>query len=99
LKINELNGHFYFSKTISLNNEAVKKVKIRLDTEGVLFLENEGRETANIFVFNTLGQLLFSKNNLLGVEKISLSDLPMGVYIVEIQTGKKWESVKILKRG
>lgn len=97
LKINEIDNNYSFSKTISMNNESLKKVKIRLDTEGVLFVENEAHEASNLSVFNSLGQLVFSKNNLLGVEKIRLSDLPMGLYIVEFKTAKRRESVKVLK--
>jgi hypothetical protein len=99
LKVNEIDGRFSYSKTISLSNESSKKVKIGLDTEGVLFVENKAHETANIFVFNSIGQLVFSKNNLFEVEKINLSDLPMGLYIIEIQTAKRRESVKVLKRS
>jgi hypothetical protein len=99
LKINEIDGNFHYSKTISLTNESLKKVKIRLDTEGVLFVENEAHEASNLFVFNSIGQLVFSKNNLSEVEKIILSDLPMGLYIVEIRTAKRRDSVKILKRS
>jgi hypothetical protein len=80
-----------------LNNESLKKVKIRLDTEGVLWLENESQEKIMFSIFNSLGQLVFSKNTTLNTEKINFSDFPKGLYIVHIETNRIRESMKVTK--
>lgn len=97
LKINEIDDNFHYSKTISLNNELLKKVKIRLDTEGVLWLENESQEKIMLSIFNSLGQLVSSKNTTLNTEKINFSDFPKGLYIVHIETNRTRESMKVTK--
>ena len=97
LKINELDNIFSFSKTILLTNESLKKVKMRLDTEGVLWLENERQEKIMLSIFNSLGQLVFSKNTTLNTEKINFSDFPKGLYIVHIKTNRIRESMKVTK--
>ena len=99
LKINELDNNYYYSKTLSVNNEIYKKIKIGLDTEGVLFVENEEKEPADLTLFNTLGQLVFAQNNLFGHTVVNLSHLKSGLYIAQIQTGRRIETVKLLKKS
>lgn len=99
LKINELDNNYHYSKTLSVNNETYKKIKIRLDTEGGLFVENEEKDPAELTLFNSVGQLVYAQNNLLGHSMFNLSYLKSGLYIAQIQIGRRMESVKLLKKS
>ena len=96
MKINDLDGYFEYSKIINLASKRVTNVKIYPSvTSGILTIE--GAQSVNIV--NSVGQVVraFPKANIF--EKVDISALPNGVYIVKgINTEGSVFSEKIVKQ-
>jgi beta-glucanase (GH16 family) len=106
LKINELNGSSFFSKTISLTKGKMQKVKIVSlspnPTNGFLDiqLDNPKGEVATIEVFNTLGQLVFSEKiaDWADKKRLNTEGWSSGVYFLKMSAGQTIETVRFLKK-
>ena len=95
LKINDLDGKTDYSKTISIQSKGKSIFKIYPSvTTGILTIETV--ETADIQVFNLLGQqVLNGQKPPLGVgERLDVSALPQGTYILRVGT----EQAKFVKQ-
>ena len=92
LKINDLDGKKEYSKTVFVEKNNSKIIKIRKNTEGVISIETDDA-IEQVMVTNTVGQVLkSSKTNL-----INIADLPTGIYIVTVKTSHTQVSEKIFK--
>ena len=86
-KLNDLTGIEVLSKknTFTLYpNPATNEIKIRLNTE-------YGHNPCQLFLFSIYGQELLSRNFPQGIsneESIALPELPSGIYLVQLRSGK-----------
>ena len=55
----------------------------------------ENVDNSDIYIYNTLGQLVKKVNNVMGKTQVNVSDLNNGVYIVRIQNGTDVQTKKI----
>ncbi len=94
LKQMDLDGHFSYSKTVSIDFE--KKLRIQIlpnFTEGPVYIVTNDKQIENVFIWNHLGQLILeTKQN-----QVDLSAFPNGLYIVQVKTGGKLFVEKIKK--
>jgi hypothetical protein len=68
-------------------------------TTGILYLETKNwPQNSKAEVFNYDGRLVFQTLNLNSSSVIDLSDKPDGIYILNISSNKKKETVKIVLR-
>jgi hypothetical protein len=54
-------------------------------------------ENYNIIIYNTIGQILYKESSLSESQKVSISNLPNGVYIINIKSAKEEQSYKFIK--
>ena len=96
LKINDLDGYFEHSKIITLASKRMLDVKIYPSvTSGILTIEG----AQSVDIVNSVGQVVhaFQKANVF--EKIDMSALPNGVYVVKgVDTEGSVFSEKIVKQ-
>lgn len=91
LKINDLDGTSSYSKTVFLEKNGTKSIKISRNTEGGIFIETDDI-IESVIVTNNIGQVLkTTKDNRFG-----LTDLPTGIYIISVKTNKAVISQKVL---
>ena len=67
-------------------------------TTGLLNIEKEFSEDATLTVFDNLGQSIIQKTIRTNSTSVDLKDLPAGLYIMHINTGKQAGSYKIIKQ-
>ncbi len=92
LKINDLDGTSKFSNIVFLEKSPFggKGAKIQRNTEGGVWVETDDK-IESVIVSNSIGQVLkTTKDN-----RLSLSDLPKGIYIVTVKTDKAYVSEKV----
>ena len=90
MKINDLDDSSKFSNILFLEKNNDKRIKIQRNTEGVVWIETNDR-IESVVVTNSIGQVLkTTKDN-----RLSLTDLPKGVYIVSVKTDKAYVSEKV----
>lgn len=92
LKINDLDGKFSFSKTVFLEKNTSKSIKISRNTEGSVLVETDDRIEL-ITVSNTIGQVLKSTKD----KQFLINHLNGGIYIIYVRTDKGFLSQKIFK--
>jgi hypothetical protein len=92
LKINELNGGFNYSKTIYLEKNNDKTLKISRDTEGSVLIETNDKIEL-ITITNTIGQVIKSTKE----KRFLIDELNSGIYIISVKTDKGFLSKKIFK--
>ena len=90
LKINDLDGTSKYSNIVFLEKNGDKTIKIRRNTEGSLFVETTDR-IESIVVSNSIGQVVLTTKD----SRLSLADLPKGIYIVSVKTEKAFMSEKM----
>ena len=91
LKINDLDGTTNHSKTVFLEKNGAKTIKISRNTEGGIWIETDDK-IESVILTNNIGQVLkTTKDNRMG-----LTDLPTGIYIISVKTNKSFVSQKIL---
>lgn len=91
LKINDLDGTNSHSKTVFLEKNGAKTIKINRNTEGGILIETDDK-IESVILTNNIGQVLkTTKDNRMG-----LTDLPTGIYIISVKTNKTFVSQKIL---
>jgi hypothetical protein len=59
----------------------------------ILYIDNA--ENADIYIYNTIGQIVKKVTNVLDKSEINISDLNNGMYIVRIQRGQSVQTQKI----
>lgn len=59
----------------------------------ILIVDNVNN--ADIYIYNTLGQMVKKITNVVGSKEINVSDLNNGMYIVRIQKGESVQTKKI----
>lgn len=74
-----------------------KKKMIAFVQNGMLNIENQESENQLVELYNTSGQLLFSKSNLPQMTKIPVESFPGGVYILQIKSNNQTCQLKIIK--
>ena len=90
LKINDLDGTSKYSNIVFLEKNGNKMIKIRRNTEGVVWVETNDK-IESVTVSNSIGQVVrMSKES-----RLSLMDLPKGIYIVSVKTDKAFVSEKV----
>ncbi|MBL7814078.1 MAG: hypothetical protein JNL70_03655 [Saprospiraceae bacterium] len=106
LKINDLDGQFDYSKTISIQSKGKSKVKIYPSvTSGLLTIEN----ALSFHIINSIGQVVLSEKQTQGSGNFqsfsnlthtpNLSHLPNGIYIIRgVDTEGVLFSQKIVKQ-
>lgn len=90
LTINDLDGTSRYSKTVFLEKDSDKTIKIHRNTEGSLFIETDDR-IESVIVSNSIGQVVRTSKE----SRLSLSNLPKGIYIVSVKTDKAFVSEKV----
>lgn len=78
-------------------NDLQKKKMIAFVQNGVLSIDNQVSENQLVELYNTSGQLLFSKNNLPPITKISMESYLNGVYILQTKSNNQTIQLKIIK--
>ena len=63
----------------------------------IIQLPNENFENFSLRIYSITGQNVFEKNFLLQIERIDISHLPTGMYLLYINNGLKTEVVKLQK--
>jgi hypothetical protein len=88
---------FEYSKVISVQNGKGKTaIKIYpTTTKDVLTVENNGLAVDVVTVFNQVGQLVFTAKQ---VNRVDMSSLPAGLYLVQVQAGQEKVTEKVLKQ-
>ena len=85
-----LDGTNRYSETVFLEKDSDKSIKIHRNTEGSLWVETDDR-IESVTVSNSIGQVVrTSKEN-----RLSLMDLPKGVYIISVKTDKAFVSMLV----
>jgi hypothetical protein len=94
---------FTFDATSSLNDETLSKSIILVPNPASDFLDLsysfEKPANIDIKIFNTIGQVILSKKMgaiLRGVEKVDISSLQSGIYLVEIAEGERRTNKKLV---
>jgi len=77
--------------------DVLKKKMIANIQNVVLNIENQLADNQKIELFNTSGQLLFSKDKMPQVTKISVESFPSGIYILQIQSVNQTCQLKLVK--
>ena len=90
LKINDLDGTSKYSNIVFLEKNGDKTIKIRRNTEGSVFVETNDK-IESVVVSNSIGQVLKTTKD----SRLSLADLPKGIYIVSVKTDKAFMSEKV----
>ena len=90
LAINDLDGTSRYSKTVFLEKDSDKSIKIRRNTEGSLWVETNDK-IESVTVSNSIGQVVIMSKE----SRLSLMDLPKGIYIVSVKTDKAFVSEKV----
>ena len=100
LKINDLDGTSKYSKTISLDFASPKlHVKVFPNpTRGNLSIDLGDAENAKIRILNISGMEVLYKLGQSGQTSIDISNLPNGMYFVEIATNSLLIREKIIKK-
>ena len=80
----------------NLNSEFVKLIYPN-PTEGMLYIENPSTGKFSYEIFNISGELVASRQNIAGsMTEVNLSDLAEGVYLVNLITKDKTETLKVI---
>jgi PKD repeat protein len=64
----------------------------------VLFITSEEQENADVYIYNTSGQLVMQTLLKSGNERIDISKLEKGLYLINIQSGDEVFTKKIIKK-
>ena len=98
LKINDADGKFVYSKTVSVQMQKdVKWGVFPTNTEGVVYVTHGSKDQVDVQVFNALGAVVRVQKANSETTKIDLTALSAGIYIVQIRTGNDVFSQKIIK--
>ena len=80
----------------NLNSEFVKLIYPN-PSEGMLYIENPSTGKFSYEIFNVSGKLVASRQNIAGsMTEVNLSDLAEGVYLVNLITKDKTETLKVI---
>ena len=60
-------------------------------------LPNENFATYSLKIYSVLGQIVFEKDFLMSSERIDISQLPTGMYLLHLNNGSKTEVIKLQK--
>ncbi len=77
-------------------NESVIKI-FPIPTTKSLHFKSKFISTANFIISNTIGQIVFSKNDFDLQQELDLSFLSSGLYFLDLRTEKERQLIKILK--
>ena len=92
-------GKETFSKTITVENIKILRGAIKIfpnPTNGLLTIDDGGLTLDNITVTNAFGRQVLILNQ--QTAQVDLSGLPMGMYVVSIQSGKTIVMQRIIKQ-
>jgi hypothetical protein len=92
LKINDLDGTSNYSKTIFIEKDSDKTLKIVQNTEGSILIETNDKIEL-ITVTNNIGQLIKSTKE----KRFLIEGFNSGIYIISVKTEKGFLSKKIFK--
>ena len=98
LKQMDFDGKETLSKVVTTSTTAKGTSKIKIfptNTEGSISIDNGGLTIDNIAVYNHVGQLVLTNN---GVNRLDLSALPSGLYLVQVKAGGETVTEKVFKR-
>ncbi len=98
LKQMDFDGKETLSKVVSVTTKGKGTSKIKIfptNTEGVVLITNYELGITTVAVFNQLGQLVLTNN---GVNRLDLSAMPSGLYLVQVQAGGETVTEKVFKR-
>ncbi len=95
LRLADIDGKITYSKTVSVSYKGGAKVKVfPTFTEGYVNIENGDKHIDGVYVWNASGQLMLQSKQ----TQLDLSDLPTGLYLVQVKTGGESFVQKITKR-
>ena len=98
LKQMDFDGKETLSKVVSVTTTGKGTSKIKIfptHTEGSISIDNGGLTIDNIAVFNHVGQLVLTNK---GVNRLDLSAMPSGLYLVQVKAGGEMVTEKVFKR-
>lgn len=106
LKINDINGSSFLSKTIALSLDEVQtKKKVFVSPNPVqdfldIQLDNLKTETVSFDVFNAFGQLVFTEksNASTSSKRLNTEGWSKGVYFLKLSIGQSVETVHFIKK-
>ncbi len=95
LRLADIDGKTTYSKTVSVSYKGGAKVKVfPTFTDGYVNIENGDKRIDDVYVWNATGQLMLQSKQ----TQLDLSDLPGGLYLVQVKTGGETFVQKITKR-
>ena len=95
LRLVDIDGKTTYSKTVSVSYKGGAKIKVfPTFTDGYVNIENGDKRIDDVYVWNATGQLMLQSKQ----TQLDLSDLPRGLYLVQVKTGGETFVQKITKR-
>lgn len=97
LEMIDLDGTKRISKVVSVEfNQSKSSIKVYPTyTDGNITIESNGLQVDKVVVFNATGQVVLTANT---TNRIDLSSMPSGVYIVQVQSGSEKVVEKVFKK-
>ncbi len=94
LRLADMDGKTTYSKAVSVAFKGAKVKIFPTYTEGYISIENGDKRIDDVYVWNGNGQLILqSKQN-----QLNLSELPRGLYLVQVKVGSETFVQKVTKR-
>jgi Secretion system C-terminal sorting domain len=99
LKINDMDGSFDYSNVISVQTNGTRTVQIypTITQDAVTIATESTENIAQVTVFDMFGKAVLVANTLEN-NRLDLSALPTGMYLVQWQLGGEVQSAKIVKK-
>ncbi len=95
LRLADIDGKTTYSKAVSVSYKGGAKIKVfPTFTDGYISIENGDTRIDDVYVWNASGQLMVQSKQ----KQLDLSDLPRGLYLVQVRTGEETFVQKITKR-
>ena len=66
-------------------------------TTATTMVNVELNTTSDLNIVNALGQTVYSSRLVSGRNKVNLAELPNGIYIVQIKSESRTETIKLIK--
>ncbi len=94
LRLVDIDGKTNYSKTVSVSYKGGAKIKVfPTYTDGYITIENGDKPIDGVYVWNASGQLMLQSKQ----TQLDLSDLPRGLYLVQVKVGSETFVQKITK--
>lgn len=99
LKINDIDGSFDYSNVISVQTEGYRVVQVypTMTHDVVTIATNDIESIGQVIVFDMFGKAVMALNAL-ETNRLDLSTLSAGMYLVQWQIGSEMQSAKVVKK-